>query len=295
MALATVFVFAWVLPTSTADGAVQGNCTIVNGVPTCVATDPGSPGGGGGGSSGSGCVYQGHGIPCQLDGGWWFPSQLCYAKPGNDALGPGGQNAPGPNGQQGTWWQCFPTTLVNLVPGLAFFVPSGQAPAPDPAALGRQALGQIQLVTARVTTAPAPPHPEVVGVEVWLWVPQGQWQTLTKTVTAGSTSVTATAVPTKVVWDMGDGSQPTVCYGPGREWLSTYTDSAQTDCGYTYRTLSASQPGGVFNITATISYAATWTCTGVCTSPSGDLGTVGAPAGAGSIKSVQQQTVVIQR
>ena len=105
--------------------------------------------------------------------------------------------------------------------------------------------------------------------------------------------MTATAVPNLVTWNMGDGSQPLKCGDAGRPWVSYYTDAAQTDCGYTYRTLSAGQPGGVFHITATISYFVTWTCTGACTSTNGNLGLIAAPAGTGSIQSLQRQTVVV--
>jgi hypothetical protein len=116
---------------------------------------------------------------------------------------------------------------------------------------------------------------------------------LTKTVRAGATAVTATAVPNLVTWNMGDGSQAFQCGDAGRPWESSYTDAAQTDCGYTYRTLSTGQPGGVFHITATISYFVTWTCSGACTSSNGTLGLVAAPAGNGSIRSLQRQTVVV--
>lgn len=257
----------------------------------CTSTDPGSSGStSGGSSSGGGCsTSAGQSIPCVVNGAYWFPSQDCYAMALPD--GPGNPNPPSGS----SYWVCVGTSggLADAG-GKPFVVPNSQAPVADPATLAQTAVGTLQLATAQVNTAPSPPHAEVVGVEVWLWVPQNQWQPLTKTVTAGATSVTATATPEKIIWNMGDGSQPTVCDNPGQAWVSTYTDSAQTDCGYTYQTLSSSQPGGVFPITATISYDVSWTCTGACTSAAGDLGLVAAPAGSGSIKTVQEQTVVIQ-
>ena len=262
------------------------------GTTTCTATDPGTDGSSGGNSSagGSGCAYKGTSIPCTDQGAWWIASQSCYAAPG--ALVPGVFTAkPG-----FSWWVCDfgPDGGLPANAGAAFLLPDAQAAVADPATLAQTALGSMQLDTATVETAPAAPHNEIIGVEVWLWVPQAQWKALTKTVSAGATSVTATATPELVTWNMGDGSTPTVCGGPGEPWSSSLADAAQTSCGYTYRTVSANEPGGVFPITAEISYGVSWRCAGVCTSTSGDLGTVAAPAGRGSIKSVQRQTVVIQ-
>src|SRR5690348_13543162 len=87
-----------------------------------------------------------------------------------------------PHGEQGTWWSCVEDGYGYVISAFPWFLPAGKAPLPDPATLAKRALGQMQLSTARVNTAPSPPHPEVVGVEVWLWVPQSQWGTLSKTV-----------------------------------------------------------------------------------------------------------------
>lgn len=268
------------------------DCTTnpITGVVTCVANNPGGSGSKGGTSGGgsAGCSYRGKSIPCTDPmGDWWSSAHACYAAPAVNTV-----TLVNPRGQQGTWWSCVDDAYGYVLSGFPWFLPAGKAPLPDPATLARKALGQIQLATARVSTAPSPPHPEVVGVEVWLWVPQAQWMTMSKTVRAGATSVTANAVPNLVTWNMGDGSQPIQCGDAGRPWVSSYTDAAQTDCGYTYRTLSAGQPGGVFHITARISYFVTWTCRGACTSSNGTLGLVAAPAGTGSIQSLQRQTVV---
>lgn len=259
----------------------------------CVSvTTPGSPGttSPGTGSSGgsSGCSYAGRNIPCTYQGTWWFPAYACFAAPATAVPGV----FPATPGS--SWWVCDYGPTFGLPPSaVPFSVPDGQAPVANPATLAKNAVSSIRLATARVQTAPAPPHAEVVGVEVWLWVPQSQWAPLSKMVRAGPTTVRATALPNLVTWNMGDGSAPFECGDAGRAWVSSYTDAAQTDCGYTYRTLSAGQPGGVFRITATISYFVTWTCTGVCTSTSGSLGLVPAPAGTGSIRSLQRQTVVV--
>lgn len=292
-AIALLALLGLLLVVPRAQAAPTSNCTPnpVTGVVTCVANGPGGSGssGGGAGNGSGGCIFRGKTIPCTDPmGDWWSSAHQCYAAPAVNTV-----TLVNPHGEQGTWWSCVEDGYGYVISAFPWFLPAGKAPLPDPATLAKRALGQMQLSTARVKTAPAPAHPEVVGVEVWLWVPQSQWGTLSKTVRAGATSVTATAVPNVVTWNMGDGSAAFQCGDAGRPWESYYTDAAQTDCGYTYRTLSAGEPGGVFHITATISYFVTWTCTGACTSTNGNLGLIAAPAGTGSIRSLQRQTVVV--
>lgn len=279
-------------PAATASTPGGSNCVPRNGVVTCTAADPGTPGNGGtptpGGSTS--CMFQGQGIPCVVDLAWWSSTHECYAMPAIT----NGVTLPGPSKMPGAWWACTQDVFgLPMVGGPLWFVPAVKSPIPESGTLAQSALGSLRLVTAEVRTAPSPPHPEIIGIEVWLWVPASQWRVLTKTVAAGGTRVTVTAAPSRVTWDMGDGSEPTICDDAGRPWETSYTDAAQTDCGYTYRSLSAGQPGGVFRITATISYFVTWTCTGACTAESGVLGLVAARGGHGRLQSLQRQTVVV--
>lgn len=170
--------------------------------------------------------------------------------------------------------------------------PTQQVKVVNATVLAQKATKKLQLQTATVHTAPAPPHHEVVGVAVWMWVNKAEWNPLSTTVKLGPTSVTVSAAPDHVSWDMGDGNNQ-YCYSPGQPWVKGMTDAAQSDCTYTYRTISSGQPGGVFHITARIGYNVSWTCTGRCTSHGGSLGILQGPPGGGYIKSVQRQTVVV--
>ena len=145
---------------------------------------------------------------------------------------------------------------------------------------------------ADIHTAPEPPAATYIGVENWLWIPDGQWATLHKSVTAGATTVTVTAAPSQTVWHLG----PTAitCYGPGKPWVQGMTEAASTTCAYTYKETSDSEPQGQFQITATIRYHVTWSCSGTCPTTGGDLGLVDAPAGASTMRVLQRQTVVVQ-
>lgn len=192
----------------------------------------------------------------------------------------------------GSVWMC--ALIDDTSPTTLFWVPPG-GPAggpPDPAQLAQTVVGTLGLATADLHIAPAYPDPSIVGVENWLWVPEAQWQVLTKTVRAGNTSVTVTATPDRVVWDMGPEEK--ACFEAGRAWVDGMGDEAVTRCGYIYEQTSTTEPEGVFRVTATITYDVDWTCAGVCSTSSGSLGLVDAPAGGGTVRVLQRQTVVVQ-
>jgi len=113
----------------------------------------------------------------------------------------------------------------------------------------------------------APPAPAVnlnpegdqlVQLPSWLWLDSGQWVTRRATASAGGVSATVVADPQRVLWDMGNGDTVT-CDGPGRPYAAEFAESPEaTECRYTYRHSSASQPGASFEVTATIRWAASW-------------------------------------
>jgi hypothetical protein len=218
----------------------------------------------------------------------WVSAHQCFAHPVDVE-----PNNPAWKGHtDGSVWMC--TLIDDTTPIVVFWVPpGGPAGGPvDPGVLARSALGVLALARARVETAPAYPDPSIVGVRNWLWVPEAQWRPLRKTVRAGATAVSVTATPSRVVWDMGPDE--TSCDNAGRVWRDGMGDSAVTRCGYTYEQTSEDERGGVFDVTATIDYEVDWTCTGVCTTDSGSLGTVAAPVGTGTMRVLQSQTVVLR-
>jgi len=264
------------------------------------ANDPGAPSSPGtphdpesGSTHPAGCFRNdGTEVPCKTSDGTWWPGHQCYATPSNAPPGdPAWQGH-----TNGTVWNCSScvdaanssTCHVQVV-----WLPPGVQPGPPtPGELAAFAVGGLTLAKAKVHTAPAAPDHTYIGVENWLWVPVAQWATLSRRVTAGATTVTVTAAPSQVVWDMGTSSE--TCYSAGSPWHRGMTDSATTSCGYTYGHASESQPHGVYAITATIRYQVDWTCRGTCTTAAGSLGLVDAPAGAGTMRVLQRQTVVIR-
>jgi hypothetical protein len=263
----------------------------------CVpAVDPGSPGdpGGGsgdgaGGSGDAGCPSAPDGDCVNESGGVWINPHGCYgylAAPQPPANHPAWD---GHTPSEGNIFICFAS---GSQPGTYIFVAGGQAPLPDPRVLAQQALDQLVLAVPEINIAPDPPLATYVGLETWLWVPEDQWDELSLTVTAGATSVTVTATPVRIDWNLTEGS--TSCASAGRPWVRGMSSDAQTDCSFTFSTLSDGQPKGKYAVSATIAYSATWTCTGACLTNNGDLGEVPSLTSNDAIEVDERQSVVVQ-
>lgn len=154
-------------------------------------------------------------------------------------------------------------------------------PPVDPAVLAAQAREFLPLAAPGINTSPPPGRDQLVNLATWLWLDASTFSTQTSTVGVPGVSVTVTAVPQNVKWDMGDGSTA-VCNGPGTPYDPSRPAAAQsTDCSHTYRRSSAGQPGQVFRVTATTSYAVSSTV-------------VGAPGG-GPLPAVERSSSVSLR
>ncbi|MGH8997690.1 MAG: hypothetical protein ACRDYB_16975, partial [Acidimicrobiales bacterium] len=114
----------------------------------------------------------------------------------------------------------------------------------NPVLVGMQAVRQLGLTSPSIEMAPPDGAAQLVGVPTWLWIAPGAWRTLVASASAGAVAATATAMPTKVVWEMGDGASVT-CVGPGTPYVASAPD-ATTDCSYTW-----GEPGS-YTVTATL-------------------------------------------
>jgi hypothetical protein len=123
------------------------------------------------------------------------------------------------------------------------------------AALARQTLA---LPSPVIRGSPARTALQLTNLPTWLWINPAERVPESKTATVPGESVTATATPVSVTWHPGlwfDGHLPRG--GP----LYTSADnpgSTSPDCGHTYTSSSAGQPGGAFQATATITWDITW-------------------------------------
>jgi len=105
-----------------------------------------------------------------------------------------------------------------------------------------------------------------VGAPMWLWVDSTdhlQWGAHTLSASEGGLTVSAAVQPSSVAYDMGDGSRPITCHGPGtpRPWdpddlLSNHSPSG---CEYTYTTINRTgDPPSRYTITATVTWQVDW-------------------------------------
>jgi hypothetical protein len=127
--------------------------------------------------------------------------------------------------------------------------------------LAYEASRELPLPYPHPAMSPAIGADQLVGLSTWLWLEPGSWATLDATAGVPGLSATATATPTRVRWDMGDGTVVT-CDGPGVAYDPTRDDDAQsTDCKHTYQHVSAGQPSGAYTATVAVDWAITWSAT----------------------------------
>ena len=270
-------------PAAAAGSCPDGQVPVAGPGQICIpAADLGSSGEGGGGS---GTVTPGSGT----GGGDTGPSACSRYEPVSPAPQAGAPEWGDHTPDEGRLVLCVPPGAGNPT---YVFMPNGDELPPDPADLARKALDELKLATPDVHLAPAPPDQTYVGLDTWLWMPPGQWATLKKSVTAGDTSVTVAAAPKSVLWDMGPSS--TTCYSAGREWKpKQMPPGSKTDCSYKYTKVSDFEPGQKFQVSATITYQANWTCNGECVADEGDLGDVPSAPGGAAISVGEHQSIVI--
>jgi hypothetical protein len=155
------------------------------------------------------------------------------------------------------------------------------APAIDPEVVARQAVDAMKLVGPEIAN-PRAGGKYVVGMPMWMWANETPtaYGPNTATATAGGVTVTATAKVSSIRWDMGDGSEPVVCNGPGTKYENSMGKAPSPDCGHLYETASSSKKDEKFHGEAT----ATWTV---------DWQVTGGPADAGSFTEVRQTAFTV--
>src|SRR5574341_888552 len=145
------------------------------------------------------------------------------------------------------------------------FVPDGP-PARTRVYVGslvQQAYRYLPLPAPQIGVNPPAARDQIVNLPSWLWIAPETWGVRSATASVPGLSATATATPGSVTWSMGDGHQ-VVCHAPGTPYRpGDPPGAASPDCGYTYRSSSAGQPGERYQVSATTRWRITWTSTGV--------------------------------
>ncbi|MGF1425029.1 hypothetical protein [Kitasatospora sp. LaBMicrA B282] len=141
--------------------------------------------------------------------------------------------------------------------------PTDQPLPVDPAVLAQQAVEKLELPAPAVRMSPSEKSPQVVGVPSWLWVDAASWAPVHSSVEVPGVEVQATAKPSSVTWDLGDGTDPVDCAGPGTPYgPGSEPDAASPDCGHTFSRPSAGEPGGAFQVVVTAHWSVAWSGAG---------------------------------
>ena len=127
----------------------------------------------------------------------------------------------------------------------------------DPYQLALDALASVSIAPPEIRTSPSEDGSLYVQVPTWLWLQQSWWQPYEATANAGRVSSTVRASPVATSWTLGDGSSVS-CRGPGTPWRPGLPEDGST-CTQTYRSSSATSPGGRFHIEATVTIEVSWT------------------------------------
>lgn len=136
---------------------------------------------------------------------------------------------------------------------------SAAAPAISPAQLAQQKWNTLQLPLPDARTAPPRGTDGLTGLPEWVWVPSDEWRPLTQTASAGTVWARVTATPKQLRVKPGARMRAVSCAGPGTAYDPGQPASDQrTDCSYTYRQPSKSQPQSVYRMTVTVVWGGTW-------------------------------------
>jgi hypothetical protein len=196
------------------------------------------------------------------------------------------QQTLGPEGSTPGQWvyvTCTGPGVINPMPliWVTNAQPATVAIQVNPVVVAQQAASQLALASPTIEMAPPAGAAQLVGVATWLWIDQGAWQALTATASVGTVTTTATALPTKVVWDMGDGHSVT-CDGPGIPYDPS-NPNGTTDCSYTWSV------AGSYHVTATVYWSVSWTVVGAA--GGGNLGVQAGPAAQVPVTVTESQAI----
>lgn len=226
-------------------------------------------------------------------GNYWNSEHDCYAAVRDPQPGPQHPtwDANNISPADGQFWWC----ITGPGTGAVWFVENGDEPRlVDGAAIAQQLVLRAPFEVADLAMAPPFDFHTYIRIDNWFWVPEAQWHDVSLTEDLGPASVTLTATPSRLEVETGDGAPATNCYDPGRVWKPGMTDAATTTCSYAYPSID-NPAGSSYTVVGRLHYEISWTCTGLCSAPAGELGEYAAPdSTANQIEVRQRQTVVTQ-
>lgn len=240
-ALAFVFVSAGQAWAGERPGGSGGAFVDSGGDPTAVAGEGGSGGGRRSGGGGSGSTD-----PCE-----WrvvIEDDFEFKIYDVDSLEP-------QHSATGRWLERWCPGVGAVDVNGFFAVPEGGLA--DPYQVALDALASVQIAAPAIRTSPSENGRLYVQVSTWLWLDSTWWQTYEATANTGRVWSTVRATPVATTWELGDGRSVS-CRGPGTPWRRGLSEDASS-CTHTYRSSSASRPGGTFSLEVTVTIEVSWT------------------------------------
>ena len=166
-------------------------------------------------------------------------------------------------GEEGAWYvyRCTSDGVRDALYQPPVWLPDfpdaeGDEPGPSAEQLAQQAREQLRLPAPDI--AASPEGDQLVSVPTWLWLDPEGWEEISATASVPGVSVAAVATPLSVTWSMGDGSE-VVCDGPGTPFGARGApERPSPDCGHTYGSSSAGQPGEAYPVFVEVSWTVTW-------------------------------------
>lgn len=146
------------------------------------------------------------------------------------------------------------------------------------------AVEQLDLVAPEIQLNP--PGDQLVGLPSWLWL-DTPWAPAEATASVSGVAATVRATPISVRWDAGDGTVVD-CNGPGVAYDATREVEPPTACVLVFTRSSADQPGGTFDLRATVTYEVDWSTDD---GSAGELGTVDRTSSV-PVRVVEAQAVI---
>lgn len=212
-------------------------------------TPGGTPGGGGGGGGGGGKVS------CTLQP--LSPAQISF-------LG----LPPAPAGQE---WAAITCPGNSPFGGVTLVAAGAAAPAVTPQELLQEVEGQLTVPTLPAATAPPRGQDGLVGLPEWFWIAKANWHPVrTQRLQVGAVWAQVTATPVQLSFVPGGGLSGRSCPGPGTAFSSQAPDQT-SDCSFTYSQSSATQQGGTYAASVTVTWRVTWAGFSPATGPVGGV------------------------
>ncbi len=237
--------------------------------PHADGSGPGAVTGGGRGASNgsrsattSKCTYLGDKVDCTSSFGPWSQADHCWLQRMSPQPAPDDPLWAGHT--DGAIYWCQPPPMPGSIGGgHAFWAPApGATGAPmlvDPVTLAEQAIDSMNLraVGAGITPPEGADTYTLLGIPTWMWVGDPTprtWGPIRRSASAGAVTVSADAKVTKVVWDMGDGTN--VSCGKGTAYDQAYNAGPSPNCGHRY------EAPGKYQVTATSYWEVDWSGAG---------------------------------